>query len=424
MSAVAVEAAETTGITVVGISHRTAGFDLIQRLSAVAASVPAGLCGAESVALVTCNRTELWTAGGPGEEAVAEHLAASAGMTSSELFPQLYIRTGLEAVRYAMRVAAGLESLILGEAEILGQVARALEGAQEKGTAGPVLTRLFLAAVRAGRRARSETEISRHTVSVSHAAASVALDTVTDVEAPRALVVGTGEAAELAARALRHRGVCGLTVIGRTPAHARALADRLGAATRPWSELAAGIAAADIVVSGTAAREPVIGQRDIADRGGRALALVDLAIPYDVDPTVAQLPDVSRIDLGSLRTFVDSGLARRQAAVPSVEALIEDELERFRKWLEGRRVVPLITELREHVTGLIRAETCETLTRLGYDGADHAADHVARRAARKVLHEPVVRLKARAAGDGAATYVAAIRDLFALTATGEETGGR
>jgi glutamyl-tRNA reductase len=410
----------TAGIAVVGISHRSAGFDAVERVSAGVASLPPRLGAAESLLLVTCNRVECWTAGQLAPEGVVEELARGAGLSPQELLVQVYTRTGMDAVRHAMRVAAGLDSLILGEAQILGQLARAVDQARTDGTAGPLLTRLFAAAVQAGKRARTETEICRHASSVSHAAAGLAVDAVGDASAAHALVVGTGEAAELAARALRHRGVRDLHFTGRTAANARGLAARLGATSLPWANMRDGIAAADIVVSATAAPGTVIGPDDIVARDGRALTLVDLAVPHDVDVAVERIRGVLRFDLDDLRSVVDFGRARREAAVPAIEAIIEDEAERFREWLVGRRVVPLIVELRERVIDLVQAETRQALDRLGYQDAERTADHLAQRIARKVLHEPVVRLKAHAARDGAAPHVAAIRDLFALSQTVEE----
>jgi glutamyl-tRNA reductase len=407
-------------IGLVGVNHHTAGFDVLERVSAAVPSLPQRLGTEESVTLATCNRAEIWTAGELAPDAIVEKLAHAAGMSVRDLRPHIYGRTGIDAARHAMRVAAGLDSLILGEAQILGQVARALDDARASGTAGPLVTRLCLAAVQAGRRARTETEIGRHTASVSHAAAALAAKAVDDVRSAHFLLVGSGEAAELAAQALRHRGVRHLVVTGRTEANTRRLAERIDGAVLPWIQLTDGIRAADVVVSATAAPETVIGPADIVAREGRPLTLIDLAVPHDVDAAVEQISKVSRFDLDDLRSVVDLGRARRKAAIPAVEAIIEDELEHFRKWFEGRRVIPVIVELREHVLELVRGEMREALDRLGYRDATQAADRLANRIATKVLHKPVTRLKARAECDGAAAHVAAIRDLFDLTSSGQE----
>ena len=409
-------------ISVVATNQRTAGFALLARLTSAAEALGPELGHGvdESVVVLTCNRAELWVSGAIEAETVAGELVRRSGLEAKAVLPHLCLLSGMQAARHAMRVAAGLDSMIVGEVQILGQMRRALECAQREGTAGPLLTRLFLAAVKAGKRARTETEISRHTASVSEAAARAALAGMPDTRTVRALVVGTGEAAELAARALHHRGVERLTITGRTRVHAEAVADRLGATTAPWSDLRGAVAAADVVVFATSAPDHVIRADDLCPRPERPLALVDLAVPHDVDPAVANLPGVRRYDLEDLRSLVDAGRARRLAAVPAVEAIIEDEAERFRRWLEGRKVAPLISELRAQVLHVVHAETRAALDRLerGTD-LEGIAERLAQRIATKVLHEPVVRLKAQAAQDGAATHVATLRDLFALEA-GEE----
>ena len=407
-------------IALVGVNHHTAGFDVLERVSAEAASLPRRVGAVETIVLLTCNRAEVWSVGDLVPEAIAEQLAGAAAMPLEELRPHLYVRTGPDAARHAMRVAAGLDSLVLGEAQILGQISRALDEGRRNGTAGPLVTRVCLAAVEAGRRARAETEIGRHTMSVSHAAAALAVKAAGDVRSAHFLLVGTGEAAELAARALWNRGVRHLSFTGRTEAHAHRLAERIEGTVLPWTHLRPGVLAADVVMSATAAPAAVIGPDDILPRRGRGLTLIDLAVPHDVDPAVQQIPGVSRFDLDDLRSAIELGRARRKAAVPAVEAIIEEELQYFRKWVADRRVVPVIVELREHVLGVVRAEAHATLDRLGYENAGHAADRLARRIATKILHTPVTRLKARAEGDGAAAHLAAIRDLFDLTASDEE----
>jgi glutamyl-tRNA reductase len=404
-------------ISLLGVSHRTADFDVLAR---IAPAVEATACEVrdvadESLALFTCNRAELWFTGTVEPAAVAADLARRARMEPRELLPHLLVARGGDAARHAMRVASGLESMILGEVQILGQLKRALERGQVDGAVGPVLSQLFHFALQSGRRARVETEISRHATSVSDAAARVALTDIRDPAAMRVLVIGTGEAAELAARALRSRGVVRITVAGRTPAHAEAVAARLGAGTVAWADLRGALAEATVVVSATGAREHVIGPEDLLPRPDRPLTLVDLALPPDVDTAVEQVPGVRRHDLERLRSLVGAGLARREAAIPAVEEIVDDEAERFRRWLVARELVPTITQLRAQVERVVHSEARTALGRLGYgDDVEGAADHLAQRIAAKVLHQPVVRLKAQAARDGAMPHVVALRDLFGL----------
>lgn len=319
-----------------------------------------------------------------------------------------------------MRVAAGLDSLVLGEPQILGQMGRALESAQRAGAAGPILSRLFEAASQAGRRARHETEISQHTASVSHAAARLARTHLGDLGAVSVLVLGAGEAAELALQALAQSGARQLICSSRTWAHAHALAERSGATAVPWDRLDDSLADADVVVAATSAPEPIARKDQLARlsaaRAGRSLVAIDLGIPRNIEPEVGELEGVCRFGIEDLRAVVNDGLARREAAIPAVEAIVEEELERFRQWLAARRVVPIITGLRQRVLQTVHAEAHAGLVRVhrGEESVEQVAALLANRITTKVLHGPVVRLKERAAQDGADVHADVLRDLFEL----------
>lgn len=419
-------------ISLVGMSHRTAPLELLERAcTAVTGMTPPALdVTSEWLTVLTCNRVELCFVHQPAvptATVVLDDLARRMGITLEELSRHVYVLEGTEAVRHVFRVAAGVDSMIVGEVEILGQLTRALAHALQQETAGLVLTRLFRAAARAGRRARTETAISRHTASVSHAAAHLSLAHVDDPSSAQALVVGSGEAARLGAEALRHCGATRMMCTSRTWAHAEALAGRVGGTALHWSRLRDGLALADVVLTATSAPGPVVGVSDVepllASRRGRPLALVDLAVPRDVETAVGRLQTVRLYDLADLRAVVDEGLARRRAEIPAVEVIVRDEAERFRQWLQGRRVAPLITELRGRVVGVAHAEVCAA-----FDGSRHDDDldaiaaRVADRIATRVLHEPVAQLKARAAGAGAAAHINAMRELFALGSAEEPEG--
>jgi glutamyl-tRNA reductase len=240
----------------------------------------------------------------------------------------------------------------------------------------------------------------------------------------RVLVIGAGEAAELAARALAARGVDSLVCCSRTEAHARELAVRTGGRELLWEHLAAGLATADVVISATSAPEPVVCAEQLAllRSGGRPLVLVDLAVPHDVEPDVATLPGVRLYGLEDLRSVADEGLARRMAAAPAVEAIVEDELERFRRWVAGYEVAPVIVELRRHVHRAVHAEARAGLDRVGRGEAspEEALQRLAERITTKVLHVPVARLRERAALDDAEASIAVIRDLFAIDPAPDE----
>ena len=418
-------------ISLVGMSHRTAPFGLLERAStAVAELVEDGLGATttEWLPVLTCNRVELYLVHGAGTPAVGaaiDELAARMGIGPEELSGCVYLLEGADAIRHVMRLAAGLDSMIIGEVEILGQLTRALADAGRRGTAGLVLTRLLRAAGRAGRRARAETAISRHTISISQAAARVALGAVGNPASTQALVVGAGEAAGLAAQALRHSGAGRILCTNRTDAHAEALARRVDGEALPWRRLRDGLALADVVLAATSAPEPVVRVGDVEGlaRDGRPLALVDLAVPRDIEAAVGSLPAVRLYSIADLRSVVDDGLARRREEIPAVEAIVADEAERFRLWLAGRRVAPLITELRGRVVRVAHAEV-----RAAFDASrpdedlDAVAERVAERIATRVLHEPVVRLKASAADGAAATHITAMRELFALGRPEEAEG--
>jgi glutamyl-tRNA reductase len=400
-------------LSLAGLSHRTAPLELLERVSAAMErhQVPA----AESIALRTCNRAELYVVGVP-PAAVVPALGVSLG----ELREHGYVLEDLDAVRHLMRVASGLDSLIVGEVQILGQVAKALAAAQLAGTAGTISTRLFVAAVEAGRRTRRETEISRDTASMSHAAVRLALADGGDPATARVLLVGAGEAAGLAGRAFADAGAERLVWTGRTESRARALAERIGGDVLAWDRLGDGLRDADVVVTATSAPEPVIRVPDVAGvlpaRGGRPLRIVDLAIPRDVEPAVGELPGVRRHDVADVRSVVDAGLARRRAAVPAAEGVILEEVDRFGRWLSAREVAPVIAGLREHVHDVVHNEAARGLDRVkrGAEDWDQAAARLARRITAQVLHTPILRLKAHAAGGRGRTHADALRDLFDL----------
>src|SRR4051794_16950920 len=348
-----------TTTRLVGPSHNHAPFEVLERAcSAIEAVAGTARSDArESVPLVTCNRAELFL---EADEEVTRRIVDA--LAANGLRSHLYVLEGMDAITHTMRAAAGVDSLIVGEVEILGQFARALEAAQARTTAGPVLTRLFRAAIGAGRRARSETEISRHTTSVSHAAAQLVLGGgARESAATVALVVGAGEAAELAARALRDRGVQQIHCTSRTEAHARDLATRVGCRWLAWEDMGSFLVEADVVLAATSAPFPVIRVGDVETvldaRRGRPLAIVDLAMPKDVESAVDRLPGVRRFGFDDLRSIVDGNIARRRAAVPAVEAIVADEAERLRQWLDGPRVVPPITAPRQRVAPRSPART-------------------------------------------------------------------
>ncbi len=378
----------------------------------------------ESVILSTCNRLEIYAVVG-GEAAAGwgqleQYLADLQGVSRDELHPHLYFMEGYEAVTQLMRVASGLDSMILGEPQILGQVSNAQTEAYTAGTIGPILSHLFDLAIHAGKRARTETEIGRHTTSISHAAAQLVKDKLGDLDEIHMLVVGAGEMAEVAAQALQLNGASRLSFINRTYVRAESLARQFNGRALNWYHLPAALAMADVVVCATGAPHIVIHENDVLpvmpERSGRPLLFVDIAVPRDVEERVGQIQGVERCDIDQLQSVVDANLAQREAAIPEVEAIIAEETLRFDSWLQGRQVLPVLVELRRKAQRIADAELERNQSHLE-ELAPEYQELVARmvyRIVNKVLHEPTVRLKASAAEGNGVEYAHAISELFAL----------
>lgn len=378
----------------------------------------------EAVLISTCNRLEVYAVVGckvtMGWQMVTSYLAGLQGIPEDILQPHLYFLEGHEAVDHLFRVAAGLDSMILGEPQILGQVTGALSAAQNRKTSGPILSHLFERAVHAGKRARAETEIGRHTTSTSHAAVQLLRDKLGSLDEIHVLVVGAGEMADVAAHALQDQGVKHLTFINRTFARAEELARQFQGRALNWYHLPAALTMADAVVTATGAPHIVIRQADVAQilaqRANRPLFFVDIAVPRDVEEAVDQLPGVFRHDIDDLQTAVDANLAQRQAAVPDVEVIIAEEKSRFEEWLQGRQVLPVLVELRRKTREIAVSELDRYQPRLEELDPQYQAlvSQLVHRIVNKVLHEPTVRLKASAADGNGSEYAQTIRELFAL----------
>ena len=358
---------------------------------------------------MTCNRMELYGVG-QGAPQIEAFLVSQANLPLDELRQHLYIKSGDAVVRHLMRVAASLDSMILGEQQILGQVQTAFENAQAAGTIGPVLSHLFAQAAHAGKRARTETEVSRHTISISHAAVQMAQAQVGDLSRARALVIGGGEMSTLAAQALHRHGIGQLTCINRTLARAQALAGQFEGRARPWHELTQALAETDVVVTATSAPQAIIQADDVKS----PLVIVDIALPRDVDTAASALPGVRYYDLDTLKVFVEANLTRREAAIVNVEKIIDEEATRFAEWLRGHQVAPVISALRGKVKAVADDEVEAALRRMGNldAGQQRVVELLAHRIVNKILHEPTVRLRDEI------DYAGAVRDLFALEVEG------
>ncbi len=430
-----------TSILLAGLNHRTATIDIRERftlnscgldvvhgeLRRLAAKSPALQ---EVVVISTCNRLEVYAATSDvaaGTAAIGEYLADLYGASAADLDSLLYHAQDDEAVRHLMRVTSGLDSLILGEPQILGQVADAFEAAKAAGSHGPVLSHLFSYALHCGKRARTETEIGSHTISISHAAALRAEQELGPLARRHALVIGAGEMAELAATALQQHGIGRITCINRTQERAARIAARVGGQALAWPQLEEALLAADMVISATAAPHVILPAEQVAAvqarRGGRPLLLIDIALPRDIDVGVDGVAGVRRCDIDHLRDTIDTNLARRQAAIPDVERIIDGEAACYLYWLNERQVVPALVELRRRAEAMAETELERTLRRIEHridygSGQDKLVEQevsqLAHRIVAKLLHMPTVRLKEHAAHGNGAAYVEALEELFAL----------
>jgi glutamyl-tRNA reductase len=415
-------------IVLVGLNHRTATVDVRERYSLTDEGqyrilrqiIGSGDAGIRECAIIsTCNRLEIYAVGDDPERMDARLRAL---VNALDPLPDdlLYTRTNSEAVRHLMRVAAGLDSLILGEPQILGQVADALRFSQSASAAGPTLSGLFSRAIHAGKRARTETDIARYTVSVAHAAALLAVNATAEIHERRVLIVGAGEMAEMATRALQSHGATHLQIMSRTYTHAADTAGRLGAEALEWSQLGHALAQADIVISATRAPHTVILSEDVTpalttDRTA-PLVCVDIAVPRDIDSAVAHLPGVQLYDIDDLNLVIDQHRAQRQAAAARVEEIVIEEVDTFIEWLSGRQVAPVIVDLRRKAEAIAAAEVEQALRRLGdLDHREQAiVEQMAQRIVNKILHQPTLSLRSHAGTPEGSDYAETVRELFAL----------
>lgn len=415
-------------LVLVGLSHHTAPLELRERLGVTRTMLPAtldALAGAgcdDAVVLSTCNRTEVYAAAyDPSDmtQRVVVHLGAAHGVALSALEPSLYSRVDADAARHLFRVAAGLDSLVVGEPEILGQVKDAYRVANETRGTGALINRLFHGAFGIGKRVRAETGLSEGAVSLSYAAVTLARKIFGDLSKLRVVVLGAGEMARLSARHFSAH-VASTVIASRTDERAEALARETATAAVPWHVRASAIAKADIVVSATGAEGLVIAADDLraarAGRQSRPLFVVDLAVPRDVDPSVAQLDDVFLYNVDDLRGVVEENLTRRHQAVASAERLVQEEVAEWLAWLRSRAAVPTVVALRQRFEGIRQAELSRLSPRLAPLGPEAQArvDEITRLIVEKLLLTPTEQLKSIDDRETMAACSAALRRLFDL----------
>jgi len=415
-------------ISVTGISHRTAPIGVRERFALGPDDLPAALgrltatFGAAAI-LSTCNRTEVYLAcpesriNGP---AIIRALAPTwdGSGPHGSIF---YHHTGAEAAQHLFRVASGLDSLVVGESEILGQVRAALSAAVATGSSDNVLARLFHAAMRVGRRARSETAIGHHNLSISSIAVSLSRNVLGDLDQKTVLVVGAGEAGRLAARALAQTGAH-LLVANRSFERAQALASDLGGAPLPFDALGAAFERADVVITCTGSPTCIVSRDMVGaalpSRDGKPLVFIDIAVPRDVEPAVGSLPGVCLFDVDDLDDMAEANRRQRQLEVDAVEEIIASELVRFQAWLGGLCAVPTISAIRERAEIARQTELHRTLGRMkNLAEADRERiEAMSKALVKRILHDPVTRLRA---GTTARRYLGAARHLFGVDETAD-----
>ena len=414
-------------IVVVGVNHETAPVAVREALAFPKEQLPEALTRArevaglaEAVILSTCNRVEVYgRAAAVSLDAVSAFLARYHGRQPEDIAPHLYRLEGEAAVRHAFRVAASLDSMVMGEAQILGQVKEAYAAAEKAGSLGSVLNALRHRSIGAAKRVRSETAIGRNAVSVSHVAVELARKIFGELRDRTVLLVGAGKMSRLAAQPMVRDGARATVLGGRTFEKAEQLAAALGGRSAPFEDLRNELAQADIVISGTGAPGVVIDRQDVAAaqsvRRGRPLFLIDIAVPRDIAADAGKLPGVFLYDLDDVKKVAESNLRERKREAAAAERLIDEEVRAFLEWRRSLDVVPLLVDLRRKADEIRKAEIDKARSRLGplTPEQERAIDAATAAIVNKLLHGPTVQLK-EMAGNSQPEHVGFIRKLFGL----------
>ena len=422
-------------ILTLGLNHRTAPVEIRERLAFPENDQPSALMRlvrdyelSEAAILSTCNRSELYLAadGDTGLDEARRFLAENQGVDVATLDSHFYQLSDSEAAIHLFRVASGIDSLVLGESQILSQVRQTLETAQQNGSARLLLNELFQRSLRVGKRARAETDIGRGRLSISTAAVELASQVFEHIESCRALLVGAGEMGELTAQYLIDAGVAQLRVTNRTQARAEELAARFGGEAVPFAALTEQLAAVDIVITSTAATDPVIGHAELRtamhQRRGRPLFLIDIAVPRDIDPQARTIDNVFLFDIDDLEQVVAANRQEREGEIRRVQAIIDDELKLFLHWFNALGTGPLIRDLRERAAHLQERELARWTARLEQlSAADRElVESILRAYTNKLLHEPLVQIREFANDDEGYVRLDTVRRLFQLGDQSEE----
>ena len=410
-----------------GLSYHTAPLSLREKLSYTSDSLITALeQGRENkhiqelVILSTCNRTELYACLTPDSNIgiLCNFLSQTSGIPSTVFQSNLYHYTGTTAAHHLFRVATGLDSQVLGEPQILGQVTQGHEQAQQHKSGGPYLTALFRSAIRAGKRARTETTISRNALSTSSAAVRLAQQKV-NLATSHVLIIGAGQMAQLAIKALVGYGVTKLTIANRSKTRAIDIAHRWQAQACGLNELSQQLTKADLVISVTGSPHLILTRKMVTEAKRpheKPLYLIDLAVPRDIDPTINQLPNVHLFDIDDLHMRIDHALQQRKQAIPHVDKIITAELENLKTKWQQEKIRPLITDMRRQAESIRQKELARTLRHLPDvdETTRQHIEHLSLSLINKLLHQPTLRLRDQAGNGHAEPYSQALRYLFGL----------
>jgi len=423
-------------LLLVGISHRTAPVELRERVDFHTRGVDQALgalasrrASRETVVLSTCNRAEMYAACddlAAARRDLVSFVSEFHGVDPAEVAPHVYDVADLDAARHLFRVSAGLDSLVVGEPQILGQVKEAHTVATEMQVVGPVLNRLFHASFAVGKRVRTETGLASGAVSVSFAAVALAKKIFGDVKGLNVAVIGAGEMGKLTALHMKSQGVQHVTIVSRTMAHAARTADAIGgAAAAPWDDLDNVLGASDIVITATGASAPILTKAHVEavmrPRRNRPLFVIDIALPRDVEAAAGEIEQVFLYNIDDLQATVRENLARRASEVARAEAIVDEEVEKFAAWFRSRGAIPTVVALRQRFETIRRAE----LERLDFKlstlppEARTRVDEITHLIVEKLLLTPTEQLKALGDAETVGAYAEALTRLFGLAEQAE-----
>ncbi|OCL26148.1 glutamyl-tRNA reductase [Orenia metallireducens] len=411
-------------LVVIGLNYKTTPLELRERFSLThrkhgeileEIALREGIAGA--VTLSTCNRTEFYLAVNQFDIQELSNWLFSliSHFESIDLAKYLYSYQGIEMVEHLYRVVSGIDSLVIGEAQILGQVKNAFQSSQELGLVDKYLYYTFTESFRVAKRVRTETEIGRGATSVSYAAVKLAKKIFGSLEGETVLILGAGKMSELALKSLVDNGVKGVMVANRTYSRAQELAKKFSGEVIRWRQLADWINKVDIIIGSTAAPHYVLHydllEKVMLERRG-PLFLIDIALPRDIDPKVANIPGVHLYDIDDLEGFIEYNLVKRKEELDKVESIIKEEKANIREWLKQQKIIPLIKEIRAEANAIKERELARALKRLSKEDNEVVLRDLAHRLTNKLLHQPTVKIKELGSNDISKEQITLIKEIF------------